>query len=185
MSRRHARRCTQRRSSAPTQEVGRLRALVDQAQFQLTKFSIVAPIAGTILTRGVEPGQVVDLSTSLFTLADLSELVVETDVDESYATQIRTGMPAVLQLTGETDVGRHCQLRVAPCRRRRTGGLAVKIAFDRAASSTDRPDRDGQHHRRSARGGDIGAARRLVTAGDGTAVFVLADGKAQARRRSA
>ena len=64
------------------QEVGRLRALVDQARFQLTKFSILAPISGTVLTRGVEPGQVVDLSTPLFTLADLSELIVETDVDE-------------------------------------------------------------------------------------------------------
>lgn len=111
------------------QEVGRLRALVDQAQFQLTKFSIVAPIAGTILTRGVEPGQVVDLTTTLFTLGDLGELVVETNVDESYATQIRAGMPAVLQLTGDT---RRLDGRVsfvAPVVDADTGGLAVKIAF--------------------------------------------------------
>jgi hypothetical protein len=36
------------------------------------------------------------------TIADLSQLVVETDVDEAYATQIRVDMPAVMQLAGET-----------------------------------------------------------------------------------
>jgi len=111
------------------QEVGRLRALVDQAQFQLTKFSILAPIAGTILTRGVEPGQVVDLSTPLFTLADLRELLVETNVDESYATQIRSGMPALLQLTGDSQTIEGRVSFVAPVVDAATGGLAVKIAF--------------------------------------------------------
>ena len=110
-------------------EVGRLRALVDQARFHLTKFTIVAPIAGTVLTRSVDPGQVVDLSTVLFTLADLNELVVETDVDESYATQIRPGMPAVLQLTGETGTIDGVVSFVAPVVDAETGGLAVKIAF--------------------------------------------------------
>ena len=111
------------------QEVGRLRALVDQAQFQLTKFNIVAPMAGTILTRGVDPGQVVDLTTILFTLGDLNELVVETNVDESYATQIRTGMPAVLQLTGDHRKRDGNVSFVAPVVDADTGGLAVKIAF--------------------------------------------------------
>ncbi len=111
------------------QEVGRLRALVDQAQFQLTKFSIVAPIAGTILTRGVEPGQVVDLTTTLFTLGDLSELVVQTDVDESYAMQIKTDMPAVLQLTGGDRKHDGKVSFVAPVVDAGTGGLAVRISF--------------------------------------------------------
>jgi RND family efflux transporter MFP subunit len=116
-------------------EVGRLRALVDQAQFHLAKFNIVAPIAGTILTRGVEPGQVVDLTTALFTLGDLSELVVETDVDESYATQIRTGMPALLQLTGDDRTLDGRVSFVAPVVDADTGGLAVKIAFAKPQSA--------------------------------------------------
>jgi len=116
-------------------EVGRLRALVDQAQFHLAKFNIVAPIAGTILTRGVEPGQVVDLTTTLFTLGDLSELVVETDVDESYATQIRTGMPALLQLTGDDRRLDGMVSFVAPVVDADTGGLAVKIAFAKPQSA--------------------------------------------------
>lgn len=111
------------------QEVGRLRALVDQAQFQLARFSILAPISGTVLTRGVEPGQVVDLTTPLFTVADLRELVVETDVDESYAGQIEPGMPAVLRLTGDTEAQDGSVSFVAPVVDADTGGLAVKIAF--------------------------------------------------------
>ncbi|RST81023.1 efflux RND transporter periplasmic adaptor subunit [Aquibium carbonis] len=161
------------------QEVGRLRALVDQAQFQLTKFSIVAPIAGTILTRGVEPGQVVDLATTLFTLGDLSELVVETDVDESYATQIRTGMPAVLQLTGDDRKLDGTVSFVAPVVEPDTGGLAVKIAFAEAQAApvgltvtaniiVDRRD------------AAISAPRvALVTADAGLSVFVVEGEKAK------
>jgi RND family efflux transporter MFP subunit len=111
------------------QEVDRLQALLEQAEFQLTKFRILAPISGTILKRGAEPGQVIDLSTQLFTLADLSELVVETDVDESYATQIRLGMPALLQLTGDARTLDGSVSFVAPVVDADTGGLAVKIAF--------------------------------------------------------
>jgi RND family efflux transporter MFP subunit len=160
-------------------EISRLRALVDQAQFQLTKFSIVAPIAGTILTRGVEPGQVVDLSAPLFTLADMRELVVETDVDESYANQIKPGMPALLQLTGDPRTLDGRVSFVAPAVDADTGGLAVKIAFSEpqlapvgltvtANIIVDRRD------------AAISAPRSaIVTSGSGHAVFVLADAKAR------
>jgi len=68
-------------------------------------------------------------ATPLFAVADLSALIVETDVDESYATQIRAGMPAVLQLTGETGTLAGTVSFVAPVVDAETGGLAVKIAF--------------------------------------------------------
>ena len=110
-------------------ETGRLQALYDQAQFQLTRYKITAPIAGTILTRSVEPGQVIDLSTPLFTLADLSDLIVETDVDEVYATQIKSGMPALLRLAGETNNLDGTVYFVAPVVDSATGGLHVKISF--------------------------------------------------------
>lgn len=160
-------------------EVGRLRALVDQTRFHLTKFSIAAPIAGTILTRSVDPGQVVDLSTPLFTLADMSELIVETDVDESYATQIRPGMPAVLQLTGETRTLDGTVSFVAPVVDAETGGLAVKIAFAEPQQApvgltvtanivVDRRD------------AAMSVPRSAIVTGDGgRGIFVLADGRAR------
>lgn len=112
------------------QDVVRLDALVQQARIELRKYTITAPIAGTVLTRGVDPGQQVDTVGTLFTLADTSQLIVETNVDETYATQIRTGQPAVLQFVGETQTRTGRVIFVAPQVDVATGGLEVKIAFD-------------------------------------------------------
>lgn len=112
------------------QEAGRLRAAVEQAQFQLTRYVVPAPFSGTVLTRSVEPGQVVDPATPLFRLADLSTLLVEANVDESLATQIRVGMPALLQLTGANRTLPGRVSFVAPLVDADTGGLLVKIAFE-------------------------------------------------------
>lgn len=112
------------------QDVARLTALLDQATIQLARFTLRAPIAGTITTRSVDPGQLVDTATVLFTLADMDELLVETDVDEAYATRIAVGQEAVLQLVGsrETLAGR--VIFVSPRVNPATGGLAVKLGFD-------------------------------------------------------
>ena len=112
------------------QEVGRLSALVEQAQIALTKYTITAPIPGTVLTRGVDPGQLVDTASALFTLADMSQLIVDTNVDETYATQIAIGQPAVLQFVGETRTQTGKVIFVSPQVDVATGGLEVKIAFD-------------------------------------------------------
>lgn len=118
-----------------TQEVARMTALADQAQIQLANYAIRAPMTGTVLALDVEPGQSIDPATVLLTIADLGQLVVETDVDEAYAAQIRVDMPAVMQLTGEqaTRAGRvsFVSRRVDPA----TGGLAVKLAFDEPVSA--------------------------------------------------
>ena len=57
----------------------------------------------TVMIRSVDPGQLVDPTMALFTLADLSMLLVETDVDEAYATQIATGQVAQVLLTALPD----------------------------------------------------------------------------------
>lgn len=117
------------------QEVARMTAMVDQAQIALNNHTVVAPIGGKVLTLRVDPGQIVDASTVLMTLADLTDLMVETDVDEVYATQISQGQPAILQLAGEsvTRAGHvsHVSDRVDVA----TGGLAVKLVFDEAVSA--------------------------------------------------
>jgi RND family efflux transporter MFP subunit len=114
-----------------SQEVARLTALFDQTQIELAKYTLIAPMAGTILTRNAEVGQVVDASKAVFTVADLAELVVETDVDEAYAARIIPDLAAILQLTGSGEkLDGHVRF-VAPQVDAATGGLAVKIAFDR------------------------------------------------------
>ncbi|WP_054008764.1 efflux RND transporter periplasmic adaptor subunit [Cypionkella psychrotolerans] len=113
-----------------TQEVARLTALLDQAQIGLEKYTIAAPVAGKVLSRNAEVGQVVDVTTALFSIADLGKLVVETDVDEGYAARITLGLPAVLQLKGDSAKRDGRVSFVAAQVDAATGGLAVKIAFD-------------------------------------------------------
>ncbi|MCB6179065.1 efflux RND transporter periplasmic adaptor subunit [Rhodobacter sp. Har01] len=116
--------------SGAAAEVARLTALLDQAEIQLARYTVRAPIAGTVMTRSVDPGQLVDPATALFTLADLSRLIVETDVDESYATQIALGQPVALQLAGTRDPLAGTVSFVSPRVDPDTGGMAVRIGFD-------------------------------------------------------
>ena len=163
------------------QEAARMTALVDQAQIQLGNFTIRAPMTGTVLALNADPGQTIDPSTVLMTIADLGQLTVETDVDEAYATQIRADIPAVLQLTGETATreGRvsHVSQRVDAA----TGGLAVKLVFDEPVTAPvgltvtaniviDRRD------------AALTVPRTAVVTGDGRpAVLVVSDGIARLR----
>jgi RND family efflux transporter MFP subunit len=112
---------------AATQEVARMTALLDQAQIQLEKFTLRAPIAGTVLDLTADPGQSVDPATVLMTLVDMGHLIVESDVDESYATQIRTGQPVAMQLSGETEVREGRVSFVSQKVDEATGGLAVEL----------------------------------------------------------
>ncbi len=112
------------------QEVARLTALFDQVQIDLEKFTILAPVAGTVLAWNAEVGQSVDQTTPLFSVADLGQLVVETDVDEGYAALITPGLQAVLQLKGGIKKLDGSVSFVAAQVDAATGGLAVKIAFN-------------------------------------------------------
>ena len=163
------------------QEVARMTALVDQAQIQLGNFTVRAPMTGTVLALNVDPGQSIDPATVLMTIADLGQLIVETDVDEAYATQIRADMRAVLQLTGETATR---EGRVSYVSRRvdaATGGLAVRLVFDEPVTAPvgltvtaniviDRRD------------AALTVPRTAIRTDDGrSAVLVVADGTARLR----
>ncbi|MDU8912860.1 efflux RND transporter periplasmic adaptor subunit [Aestuariicoccus sp. MJ-SS9] len=118
-----------------TQEVARLTALLDQAQIVLGTYTIRAPVAGTVLELDAEAGQIVGPSARLLTLADLTELVVEADVDEAYATQIAVDLPAIVQLAGESSTREGHVSFVSNRVDEATGGLAIKIAFDSPVSA--------------------------------------------------
>ena len=112
------------------QEVARQTAALDQAQVVLGNHTIRAPRSGTVVALDAELGQLAGPTIPLLTLADLSDLVVEADVDEAYATQIALGQPAVLQLAGEARNRDGHVSFVSALVDAATGGLAVKIAFE-------------------------------------------------------
>jgi RND family efflux transporter MFP subunit len=109
------------------QEALRMTALLDQAQLQLDKYTIRAPQAGTVLTLKIQQGQTADPSAVLMTLADMGKVLVETDVDESYATQIKLGQAATLQLAGEANIRQGRVSFVSQRVDEATGGLAIKL----------------------------------------------------------
>lgn len=115
-----------------TNEVSRLRAAVEQAQSQLAQYTITAPLSGVVLNRSVDRGQIVDTQTDLFTVADLSQLLVETDVDEIYSSRIHDGLIALLRPAGDSVPQNGTVIFAAPTVDPATGGRAVKIAFDSA-----------------------------------------------------
>jgi len=120
--------------AAAISETTRLRAALDQVERQIAQYTITAPMAGTVLSRGVDRGQLVDPQTELFIIADTSELGVETDVDELYSARVSVGLKALLQPVGAS-VPRHGTVTfAAPVVDSATGGRAIRIAFDEPTS---------------------------------------------------
>ena len=167
---------------AATQEVARLRAVLDQADILLQNHTIRAPFAGTVLELDADLGQIVGPTVPLLRLADLGDLVVEADVDEAYATQIALNQPAVLQLAGETQRRDGHVSFVSTRVDETTGGLTIRIAFDAAVIApigltvatniiVDRQDAALTIPRTA-----------MLTGANGPAVFVVRDGVAQRQR---
>lgn len=74
-------------------------AALRQAQIDLDRTRIIAPVDGVVILRNVDAGQTVAASLQapvLFTIAqDLREMQVETSIDEADIGRLREGMPAV------------------------------------------------------------------------------------------
>lgn len=110
-------------------DVARLQAARDQALSQLDAFTIRAPFAGTVVTRGVDPGQVVSPSTVLFSLADLNHLRASASVDELYAAQIRRGLKVKMQPSGYNQTLSGLVSFVSPTVDSSTGGRMVRVGI--------------------------------------------------------
>lgn len=81
---------------------------VKSAQLDLTKRSIVTPIAGVVGLIKVTPGNAVGADTVVTTVVDASSILVNYWVPERYAPQIKSGMPVKAQtvaLPGQTFAG--------------------------------------------------------------------------------
>jgi len=76
-----------------TATVRRIEAILDKAQ-------ITSPIDGVVLLRHVEPGETVPVGAQLFTLADLSRVRVEAEVDEFDIAGLAIGSEAEITAEG-------------------------------------------------------------------------------------
>lgn len=163
-------------------EVARLTSLLDQAEDLLAEYTVKAPFDGTILSRGVNAGQVVSSSTALFLLADLDTLHGEASVDELYASEVRRGLTVRARPTGHADVLEGEVIYVSPRVDASTGGRLVQVSLP-GAGELNLPvgltvmlniivdERDDA----------ITIPRSALAAGERPAVYVIEDGKAMLR----
>lgn len=120
-------------------------AAVRRLEAQRAKARVYAPISGVVLVRNVQPGEHVEAGEPLVTVADLTRVRIEAEVDEFDAGRVRLGAPVRIEAEGygETSwkgtveeipdvvVGRR-QKPLDPGKPSDTRVLLVKIAFDEA-----------------------------------------------------
>jgi len=115
------------------EDLKRLQAAEEEARLRLEEHRIVAPFDGRLLTRPVDAGQVVDTRTTIFGLAPTSDREIETEVDETYSTELALGQFTRLSFPGSggTVEGRVSYL--SPRIDTTTGGRVVRIAYPETA----------------------------------------------------
>ena len=74
--------------------VGQAQASLDLIEAQIEKLTVKAPVDGVILTRAVEPGEVVNPGSVVLTMGKLSELTITVYVPENQVGQVRLGQNA-------------------------------------------------------------------------------------------
>ncbi|MDX1997314.1 MAG: efflux RND transporter periplasmic adaptor subunit [Thermoanaerobaculia bacterium] len=120
-------------------------AAVRRLEAQRAKARVFAPISGVVLVRNVQPGEHVEAGEALVTVADLTRVRIEAEVDEFDAGRVRLGAPVRIEAEGygatswkgtveeipDVVVGRR-QKPLDPGKPSDTRVLLVKIAFDEA-----------------------------------------------------
>ena len=92
------------REESAMKEIDRLQANMRSASHQLSQVTFKAPLAGLITVMNIEEGENVitgtmnNPGTVLMTIADLSEIEAEIDVDETDVVGIRIGQPATVSI---------------------------------------------------------------------------------------
>jgi membrane fusion protein, multidrug efflux system len=116
------------------------RAQVEQLRTRLGYATVMAPATGVITEKLVETGDVVGNQTRLFTIADISQLVVRIGVSELDVVQLSTGDPVAVTL----DALPNRQLagrirRVFPVGDPTTRLVPVEVVLDAQSASVARP----------------------------------------------
>ncbi len=112
------------------EDLRRLEAARDDAALRLDEFTIVAPLTGRILNRPVDPGQVVDARTAMFSIAPTGAQEIESEVDEAYSMAIKLGQQARLAFAGLPKPAEGRVSYLAPEIQTSTGGRLMRLTFD-------------------------------------------------------
>jgi RND family efflux transporter MFP subunit len=119
-------------------EGAQTRVEVRLAEATLENTRVRAPFTGTVLRKDAEVGEIVAPSsagggltrTAIVTMADLSTLEVEVDVNEAYIAQVVNGQPARITLDAYPDTSFAGRVRqVVPTADRQKATVLVKVSI--------------------------------------------------------
>lgn len=96
------------------------------------EFTIRAPMAGVVLVRPIDNGQVVGAGETLFELGSATGVEIRAEVEEAYADALRPGQTARAALSGSTDIFPARVTEVSPRVNSSTGGRTVRLASEGA-----------------------------------------------------
>ena len=77
-----------------------VKASVRRLEAALAKSRILSPMDGVVITRHVTPGEMVEAGTRLMTIADLSRIRIEAEVDEYDSGRVKLGSPVLVSAEG-------------------------------------------------------------------------------------
>lgn len=119
-------------AQAASLRVRQRRASAEQAQAGLRERTIVAPFAGVIGRRYVDPGDMASPSTPLFSVVEAERAWIEAEVDEQDLAPVREGQPVVITVpayAGREFAGRVVRVgaEAIPQTEVRTGARIVRV----------------------------------------------------------
>jgi HlyD family secretion protein len=89
---------TEKEVAAARAQVKASRAAVELAEIQLSHSQLRAPSKGIIVSRNVEPGEVVSIGQEVISLADLSQVDLKVFVDETEIGKVKPGQPVDVKI---------------------------------------------------------------------------------------
>lgn len=103
------------------------------AEANLLRARVVAPFAGTVATRAIEPGQIVNPGTTMLSIVDLSTVRVEVVAALKDAARIQAGQSVRLTVQGmSADAFTGTVDRVSPVAEAGTRSIKVYLTLDNA-----------------------------------------------------
>lgn len=122
-------------------QVAQAGAAVDAARLRLEQMAVRAPADAQVLTRSVEPGQIVQPGTALLRLALAGPTQIVAQVDERFLDQLRTGQRAAVVADAFPAQPLPASIiSIAPAVDAQRGAVEVKLALDGAAPDFLRED---------------------------------------------
>lgn len=177
----------QRALDVAVAQQGAARAATAAARSRLTQAAVLAPTDARVLTRQVEPGQIVQPGKALMSLALSGPTRLSAQVDERFLEQLQPGQQAAVVADAFADQRFSARvLSIAPAVDAQRGAVEVKFALEQQAPAFLREDMTLSVEVETGRRAralvlPLSALRTQASAGSAT-VLVAAAGHARERQ---